>query len=408
MLQSQLLCASDGSTCAAASTSGDASDSDPGSGDSGGGGGGATVDVVYLGGTFTTYDGTASVRYVALNPATGAILQTTNGTGFAQTVESIVPLGDGTGRVYAGGLFADYNGGGGFGVARLNSDGTRDTTFAVGTGFNNTVNEIALATDGSGDLYATGAFTNFDGAATSRAGRINSDGTKDTAFTGAPTFTANALAPATDGSGDVYFGGGFTFISGMASNYIARLNSDGTYDTGFNVGTGIDNSVVRTVAVATDGTNDVYVGGLFATYNGNASANLVRINSDGSFDAGFSTGTGPNQLVWDITPANDGSGDVYIGGNFTDYNGTPINRIARINSDGSLDTGFNPGTGADNDVLVIQVVPDGSGDIFVGGQFANFDGTATSRIIRLNSDGSRDTGFVVGTGAVGDVEAIAF
>jgi len=38
----------------------------------------------------------------------------------------------------------------------------------------------------------------------------------------------------------------------------------------------------------------------------------------------------------------------------------------------------------------------------------NFDGSPTSRIIQLNSDGSRDTSFVVGAGAAGDVESLAF
>ena len=40
--------------------------------------------------------------------------------------------------------------------------------------------------------------------------------------------------------------------------------------------------------------------------------------------------------VFTIVPALDGTGDIYIGGQFTTYNGQVVNRIARIHADGTL------------------------------------------------------------------------
>ncbi len=69
-----------------------------------------------------------------------------------------------------------------------------------------------------------------------------------------------------------------------------------------------------------------------------------------------------------------------IGGCFSSYNGRSRNRIARLNSDGSLDTGFDPGTGADNWVQSVAVQSDGK--ILIGGGFTSYNGTSRNRIAR--------------------------
>ena len=88
-----------------------------------------------------------------------------------------------------------------------------------------------------------------------------------------------------------------------------------------------------------DGSGDVYVGGIFTAYNGSISRRIVRINSDGSLDAGFAVGNGFDSSV--DAMALDGSGDIYAGGAFTDYDGTSVTRIVRLNPDGSVDPGFS-------------------------------------------------------------------
>jgi len=363
---------------------------------------------VYVGGGFTSYNGTAVNRLVRLN-ADGTIDSGFNiGTGVDQDVYMVALPTDGSGDVYVGGRFTGYNSTGVNRLGRLNADGSIDTGFTVGTGFNNLVFTVAPATDGSGDVYVGGRLTRYNGTAVNRLVRLNADGSIDTGFnigTGFDNFVFT-VAPATDGSGDVYVGGQFTSYNGTAVNNLVRLNADGSIDTGFNVGTGTT-GMVRSMAFVQDGSGDVYVGGWFTSYNGTAKNYLVRLNADGSIDTGFNIGTGMNDFVWRLASATDGSGDVYVGGDFTDYNGTAVNRLVRLNADGSIDSGFNAGTGADNIVSSLVSATDGSGDVYVGGSFTDYNGTAVNRLVRLNADGSIDSGFNVGTGADGDVQSLA-
>ena len=68
-------------------------------------------------------------------------------------------------------------------------------------------------------------------------------------------------------------------------------------------------------------------------------------------------------------------GKVLIGGGFTTYNGTSRGYVARLNSDGSLDTGFlATGAGADN--LVTSVAVQSDGKVLIGGSFTTYNGTS--------------------------------
>jgi uncharacterized delta-60 repeat protein len=286
--------------------------------------------------------------------------------------------------IYVGGAFTEYNGTPVDFFVRLNSDGAIDPSFDVGSGFNNVVTSIAVANDGSGDIYAGGAFTIYRGNARNNIARINSDGSNDAGFDVGFGFNddVNSIAVANDGSGDIYAGGAFTDYRGNASNSIARINSDGSYDAGFDVGSGF-NDWVYSIAVANDGSGDIYAGGFFTVYRGNGSNYIARINSDGSNDAGFDVGSGFNDWVFSIAAANDGSGDIYAGGAFTVYRGNARNYIARINSDGSNDAGFDVGSGFNDIVSSIAVANDGSGDIYAGGYFRDEVG----HIARLDLSG---------------------
>jgi len=60
----------------------------------------------------------------------------------------------------------------------------------------------------------------------------------------------------------------------------------------------------------------------------------VRLNQNGTIDLPFSTGAGFSHTVFRVVPVGDGSGDVYVGGQFTQYQTTPIGRFVRLNSTG--------------------------------------------------------------------------
>ena len=327
---------------------------------------------------------------------------------FIGFVLSIAPADDSTGDLYAVGSFTTFNTNGINGIARLNSDGSLDTGFDTGSGFNGSVFSIALATDGSGDIYVLGSFSDYNGKTTSGIVRLNSDGSLDTAFLIGSGFdsTVESIAPTIDGSGDIYVVGRFTDYNGTPTTGIARLNNDGSLDTGFDTGSGF-NSFVGSIAPATDGSGDIYVLGSFSNYNGTGINGFALVHSDGSLDTNFVPGSGFNGSVFSIATATDGSGDLYIGGEFTAYNGTTTNRIARVKGDGSLDTGFDAGSGLNSFVGSIAPASDGSGDLYIGGGFTVYNGTTTKRIARINSDGSFDAGFDTGSGFDGSPFTIA-
>lgn len=302
-------------------------------------------------------------------------------------------------QLYVSGSFSSYGATGVSNIARLNGDGTVDTTFAQGTGFNNMVRPVVMAVDGSGDVYAGGDFTSYNGTGSNFIARINSDGSYDAGFATGTGFdnTVFSIAPATDGSGDIYVTGFFQNYNGNARNHIIRLNSDGSVDNGFNIGTGFDSWAAR-VVVATDGSNDVYVVGYFGSYNGSAANGVVRLNSDGSVDAGFAPTSGLNGGAEFITLAEDGSDDIYVAGFSTGYNGTGISYLARINSDGSLDAGFNTGAGFDAGLYGVAAATDGTGAVYATGTFSTYQGIARAGIVRILPTGTIDTDFAPGTG----------
>ncbi len=362
---------------------------------------------IYVGGMFFSYNDKAGHSIVRLNSDGSADTGFTRSNGFDSGIDTIAPAADGSGDIYLGGLFNSYNGTASNRIIRLNKDGSIDSGFNIGTGFDSLVDIIAPANDGSGDIYVGGDFSSYNGTSSNGFLRLNQDGSIDSGFNIGSGFDGIVISvvPATDGTGDIYVGGHFAHYNGTASNNLVRLHSDGSVDTAFNVGTGFD-SDVYIIAPATDGSGDIYVGGFFTSYNGTTSNNIIRLHSNGSVVSDFNVGTGFNGYVGSIAPATDGSGDVYVGGGFTSYNGTTSNKIIRLHSDGSINTDFNIGSGFDSDPYTIAPTTDGSGDMYIGGDFSSYNGTASHYLIRLNSDGSIDSGFNVNVGFNNDVVTI--
>ena len=318
------------------------------------------------------------------------------GTGFEfnSTVNAITLQPDG--KILVGGDFTTYNGVVQYRITRLNADGTRDTGFNSGAGFNSTVNAITLQPDGK--ILVGGAFTTYNGFTRGRITRLNADGTRDTSFgVGVSTGfnTSAVLSIVLQPDGKILAAGGFSGYNGVTQNYITRLNSDGTLDTGFDSGTGFGgpDPAARVITLQPDG--KILVGGDFTTYNGVAQNRITRLNSDGTRDTGFDSGTGFSNPVRNIVLQPDGK--ILVGGVFSIYNGVTVNSIVRLNTDGTRDTGFSTeGTGFGNIIHAIALQSDGK--ILVGGEFTTYNGIFLNRIQRLNADGTRDTGFVIGTG----------
>ena len=332
---------------------------------------------------------------------------------------SFKPASDGTvnvvivqpdNKILIAGEFTTVGGSARSNVARLNADGTVDTAFVPNT--NAMVLTMALQPDGK--ILIGGNFTSVqaNGAATSTTrnyvARLNGDGTLDTTFNPNPNSSVVALAVQSD---KVWIGGNFTAVqpngatTGTVRTFVARLNSDGTLDSAIDLKV---NAVVTTLAVQSDG--KVLLGGYFNSVGSQTRNYLARVGSDGALDADFNPN--PNGAV--LTTSVQSNGKILVGGNFNAlepgnnvYNAataTPRNRAVRLNADGTIDPSFNPNF--DNSVTILFATSDNSiiatgsfstiqpsGSLLVGGSFNYINGLATKNLVLFSSDGSISSTF---------------
>ena len=124
----------------------------------------------------------------------------------------------------------------------------------------------------------------------------------------------------------------------------------------------------------------------------------------GIIDLGFFVNNSATPGV--VTMARQTDGKVIICGNFTSWNGVSVNRVVRINLDGTLDSSFinNIGTGASDNIIVVGLQSDGKIILRASTQLTDkmsFNGSAVNSLLRLNSDGTRDTIFDSNIGGIG-------
>lgn len=352
---------------------------------------------IYVVGNFSSFNNRLSGGIIRLN-ADGSVDEAfVVNQGFSSVARVVLPVNDGSGDIYVGGSFREYNEVDSTGIIRLNADGSVDTDFDTdGTGFGsgNAVSDIAFATDNSGDIYVVGSIETYRGESTPGIVRLNSDGSIDENFNVGNGFNGDTLEVLTlnNGNSDIYVTTSATSYNDMAIAGLVRLNSNGTIDTGFNTGTGF-NRLAISLALATDGSGDIYVGGYFDTYNDIESEGVLRLNPNGSIDSVYQA----NREIIDfgvryLVNTNDGSGDLYVAGSFSG----PAVEIKRINSDGSIDDTFSVGSGFDSRILNLSMLE--GGQLFVAGQFFVYDEVSAKGLVLLNTDGTLDSRFHFPTG----------
>ncbi|WP_341900675.1 T9SS type A sorting domain-containing protein [Fluviicola taffensis] len=288
------------------------------------------------------------------------------------------------GKILIGGAFTKVNDEIKNRITRLNEDGSTDNTFNVGLGINSNVRAICLQSDGK--ILVGGDFTSVNGYSKSRIVRLNQDGSVDLSFDSSAQSNGSIIAIGIDSNDKIILGGNFTIFAGQPKNRIVRLNSDGTLDGTFDIGTGAD-VWVRTLIIQPDG--KIFVGGDFSTFNGINVGKLIRLNADGSQDTNFENSSGANASI--RTSCLQSDGKIIIGGEFTAFDANPRNRIARLNSDGTIDLSFVPPLGTDNMVNVCKIQSDGK--VICGGAFIIVNGADIQYVMRLNLDGSSDISF---------------
>ena len=288
-------------------------------------------------------------------------------------------------KILVGGIFSDFNGTGVNRIIRLNSDASIDGDFSSGTGFDDSVDTLAIQSDGK--ILIGGVFTTYNGTAVNRIARLDTSGSIDNTFSIGSGFGDEVNTIAIQSDGKILVGGVFSSYNGTTSSCIARINTSGSIDNTFTIGSGF-NDTVNTIAIQSDG--KILAGGVFTDYNGTGANYIVRINSDGSIDNTFNIGTGFDNPVNTVVIQSDGK--ILVGGKFTDYNGTVVGGIIRLNSDGSIDNTFIAGIFDDGagDPTVNTVAIQFDDKILVGGPFTTYNGNSASRIARLKSNGTID------------------
>lgn len=295
-----------------------------------------------------------------------------------------------------------------FGIAhsaRAGTPGLLDTTFAdpgiTAASPSGTTGVYSLDIDSNGKIVVLGNF-NLAGSSAQTYGnlaRFNQDGTLDTTFQN-PNINAGITAGTVLvlPSGKILAGGNFQTVGSGNLSYsqMARFNSDGTVDTSFS------NPQISTLvrAIAVDSNQKIYAAGTFLNVGGNTTyARLARFNSDGTLDTSF-TPPAFSSTLFNVAP--DSSGKVYVGGTFSTVtdgvSGTLTRKgLVRLNSNGTIDTSFaDPNLFASVSLVTRSIVFDSNGKVMVAGTFTTAGAANATRrgIARFNTDGTLDSSFV--------------
>jgi hypothetical protein len=367
---------------------------------------------LYISGDFTSFgnqpvarvvrvrsDGTLDPNFVLPAAITGSISSVAvsdDGSGAVYVAEQITGFPLATGRIW-----------------KLTPQGAVDPAFTVGNVsldaqnepfFGSVTRSLVPVGDGSGRFYAAVSGT-YNGVAVGPIIRVNPDGSLDQSFV-AQGGIAFRIVPAQDGSGDLYVASWLQHSpSGFAAN-LARLNFDGSHDAGFQAPGHWPEALWESADVSLmvpvgDGSGDLFVVGFFP----NAAApqplegayrGLVRMNPDGSIDASSpKPQVDPSQQVVALVKATDGTQDWFVGQNLDDSH----SRVFRFGPDGMMIVDFIAGQIVANALLsqprgvppyLFLPAPDGSGDLFIGGEFSSYNGVPVGNIVRINRDGTRD------------------
>ena len=339
-------------------------------------------------------------------------------------------------------------------VQRFNSDGSVDTAFGAGTEYGSGNGAVTLdlgdssdqavavkiQADGkivlAGSSKPTNGTSNIilvrlttSGALDASFGVGESDGTRDGVVSvdlgGSGEDVASAIAIKSDNKIVV---AGYTTQFGTKNLMIAQFNSDGTMDNTF--GAGSDDGTPEGVVSLSLSEGDDEANGLAVQTNGmivvvgttrdadnSTNAVVARLKADGSLDTAFGTGVGdgtPDGVVGvsfgngnDVanSVALQSDGKIVLVGTTTATDNSSNIAVARLNSDGTLDSAFGADTsdgtpdgvvglslGTGNDVGTAIVVQ-ADGKILVAGYTTPANETTNAAVVRLLSDGKLDTAF---------------
>ncbi|MCX2452738.1 DUF5008 domain-containing protein [Pedobacter sp. PLR] len=323
-------------------------------------------------GYFTNYQGKA-----ASAPINGIVKITKDGEfttglmagkGTDGGISSVLPLQ--SGKIMIGGTLSTYNRRLGIaGVTRLNGDGSLDSTIV------NLMNLTPLVPKNGLDTVPT-----FNGGLFGSVKRVFA--------------TENRIIAAGQliGYKSTYYERSTRLnkiLDFTSMNTFVRMKLNGTLDSAYN----FDKANKKGYPGVNGLLNDAYMQGdgkiigigLFTNYNGSPAKNIVRVDTLGAFDPTFKSGSGADGEIVSLV-VNKATGSIMISGLFKNYNGVPVNGVAMLKPDGSIDPAFKMGTLTGG--FATYAIQLNSGKILVAGGFKQYNGIVRQGFMVLNGDGS--------------------
>jgi uncharacterized delta-60 repeat protein len=349
-------------------------------------------DRIIASGAFTQF-GSQPVPYVARVLTNGMLDSTFNpgGSGPNAYVETTRVLPDG--NLFCVGGFNMYNTTPGP-AAMLDSNGVAQSTFASTAGLNSRV--LNFVQDQSGGFILSGSFNYFGSIPAQSLARFTSAGTFDPTFTTTNAANRQIYALALQTNGTLFVGGEFSTWSNTFQDRLIALNATNAVPVpNLHLHAAFRSEVTQTLLQSN---GFMMVGGNFVAVDAQAAPHLARLTPTGALDPTFSLSNSPNAAVEAILPEPDGS--YYVGGGFGYCGNQFASGLAHFFANGSLDPGFQTGTGFDGGVYSLANQP-GFG-IIVGGQFTDYQGQFRPGLARLLTSGALDYTFV---GAIGGVNS---
>lgn len=289
----------------------------------------------------------------------------------------------------------------------LVSDHSLNSTDTIGYNperrLNNSIDVLKVQNDGK--IFIGGSFTSYNGIVKNGIARVHPNGNLDFSFIASnsdiDTVYTNGFWGGTvkavdiQANGRYLVGGSFMAFNNSTVNRICRLNIDGSSDASFNIGSG-PNNTVKKIVIQPDG--KIIVVGDFTIFNGVSVSGIVRLNSNGSIDNSFDMNI-IGQNINDIKVQADGK--ILVAGYIT--NPMVYGGLLRFNSDGSLDSSFSLLQTTNSSVIQIPDFEFQGTKLIAIGDFSNVIGVGNYlKLIRLNNDGSIDNSFNTGTGLNGE------
>ncbi len=318
-----------------------------------------------------------------------------NFRGQYKNVNTVTPVGNGQFYVaathYAYGFKDEEQ------ILRVNADGSIDPTFTPATvGGNDPYPDVwQIIVQPDGKVLVAGIFLSFGGD-NSRVGivRLSTNGTLDPSLVPV-SINGYVYAAALQSDGKVLISGVFSSVNGVNNLGVARLNANGSLDSGFQAAGFVRNtstSRIRGIAVLGDG--QILLSGALRTGSGVSARRypIIRVSATGTFDATFDSSGVVSFLGTGRDFAIQPDGKVVIAVNSSVY---------RLNTNGSNDSSFRQPVIGDATLggIPVTIQRYSDGHILVGGIFTDVDPPGTSNfahfgVARLNSDGTLDSTLV--------------